>query len=155
MCIVKFNFDYFNHFEFAFTFSALPLKMYSSLVYLFGLIADKKFKWSTFFIQRWSYFYVLIFQRTLWKILMLQNIWYYKISLTMLKEFICGVNELTSIKSNHTITLPNFKKPFKTINKWNKLFLLTNFHNILKYCKSFAYISFVASVHLFSRSNKR
>ena len=33
------------------------------------------------------------------------------------KEFTCGVNELESIKSNHTITLPNFKKPFKTINK--------------------------------------
>ena len=33
------------------------------------------------------------------------------------KEFTCVCKRIDKYKSNQTITLPNFKKPFKTINK--------------------------------------
>ena len=69
------------------------------------------------FIHRWSLLFTFDFSKGFVKdfdaskYMVLQNF------LKNAKEFTCGVNELESIKSNHTITLPNFKKPFKTINK--------------------------------------
>ena len=69
------------------------------------------------FIHRWSLLFTFDFSKDFVKdfdaskYMVLQNF------LKNAKEFTCVCKRIDKYKSNQTITLPNFKKPFKTINK--------------------------------------